>query len=499
LTRAAVPFTVPHFRAWAKNLVLDTGKPWLLEPFQEAFVRDLFLGKPENWLIVPEGNGKTTLIAGLALYHCEYRTRAEVDVAASSRDQGGVLYRQAEGFVLRSPYLHEMIHSPIQEAKGKQKVDLPRFVPLEGYRRINYIDGGRVQIYAADDRTGDGIIPTLALVDELHRHRDMSLYQTWSGKLAKRQGQIVTISTAGVPGSQFEQMRERIRQEGTVTRKGKAFVRAELPSLILHEWAVPEDGDVEDVKLVKAANPLKALTVADLKAKLNKPTMTLHHWRRFVCNLPTRADTAAITEVEWAGAKTTETIPEGVPIWLGLDLGWKWDTTAMVPYWPKDDTMRLLGSATILVPPRDGQMLDPAAVNAALLAIHQRNPVHTVVMDPTAGSGTVAFIQENLGSTIIARPPSAPSQVQEYEAFMESLRDKTLKHTGDQGLTSHAMNAIARVDRFGAARFDRTSPIRNSAAMQEVRVIDALDAAAMVHAQAMVPIEVAAEPWVAFA
>lgn len=181
---AAKPFTFPHFRAWAKNLVLDTGKPWVLEPFQEAFVRDLFLGRPENWLIVPEGNGKTTLIAGLALYHCEYRTRAEVDVAASSRDQGGVLYRQAEGFVLRSPYLHEMIHSPIQEAKGKNKVDLPRFVPLEGYRRINYIDGGRVQIYAADDRTGDGIIPTLALVDELHRHRDMSLYQTWSGKLA---------------------------------------------------------------------------------------------------------------------------------------------------------------------------------------------------------------------------------------------------------------------------------------------------------------------------
>ena len=63
------PFTVEHFRVWARELVLDNGQPWILGAFQEAFADDLFgftrAGIPaECWLIVPEGNGKTTLVAG---------------------------------------------------------------------------------------------------------------------------------------------------------------------------------------------------------------------------------------------------------------------------------------------------------------------------------------------------------------------------------------------------------------------------------------------------
>ena len=42
------------------------------------------------------------------------------------------MYRQAEGFVLRSPHLHELVHNSVQQAKGKLKLDTPRFVPLEG-------------------------------------------------------------------------------------------------------------------------------------------------------------------------------------------------------------------------------------------------------------------------------------------------------------------------------------------------------------------------------
>src|SRR4051794_16752567 len=99
-TAPAAPFTLPHFRQWATDLILDTGESWHLEPFQEAFAEDLFSGVPECWLVVPEGNGKTTLVAGIALYHTEYQPFASVPVAAASREQAEILYRQAEGFVL---------------------------------------------------------------------------------------------------------------------------------------------------------------------------------------------------------------------------------------------------------------------------------------------------------------------------------------------------------------------------------------------------------------
>jgi len=69
----ADPFTLEHFRAWASELVLDTGESWRLEGFQERFLEDLFSGFPEAWLVVGESNGKTTLIAGVALYHSSSR------------------------------------------------------------------------------------------------------------------------------------------------------------------------------------------------------------------------------------------------------------------------------------------------------------------------------------------------------------------------------------------------------------------------------------------
>ena len=141
----------------------------------------------------------------------------------------------------------------------------------------------------------------------------------------------------------------------------------------------------------------------------------------------------------------------------------------------------------MLMPPRDGQQLDPHLIEKALLHIHQRNPIHTVVMDTSFGAGVMAiWITENLGSDIIGRGQTLPQQVEEYERFMEGLRSGWLHHSGDAGLTSHAMNAIARMNRLGATVFDRPNPQRTGGATQDLRVIDALDAAAMVHAQAMV-------------
>ena len=466
------PFTLDHFRVWASALVLDTGEPWYLERFQEAFLSDVFSGKPECWLIVPEGNGKTTLVSGIALYHAEYKPHASVPVAASSREQAEIVYRQAEGFVLRSPRMYETVESPIQKAKGKRKTDVPRFLCLEGYRRINHYQGGRIQVFAADDRTGDGVIPTLGILDEMHRHRDLALYRTWAGKLTKRGGQIVGISTAGEPGSDFEQTRERIRQTADEAVRKGSFVRATSSRMVMHEWAVPEKGNVEDFDLVKSANPFTGVTVDGLREKYASPTMTLQHWRRFVCNLPTRGENAAITEMEWANAAVADPIPQGEPIWLGLDVAWKWDTTAAVPLWWREDDYRQFGVASILVPPRDGSSLDPSAVERAIVEIHQRNPIHTVVMDTNRAEQLGQWIESELGATVVDRPQTNKFAAEDFERFMEALRKGWLHHSGDPGLTSHVLNAIARVLPYGDARFDRPNQTRQSAE-QDRRVIDA--------------------------
>lgn len=460
------PFTIEHFRDWTGRVILDTGNPWELEDFQAAFVEDVFAGIPECWLVIPEGNGKTTLVAGLALYHIQHRQTAWVPVAAASREQAEIAYRQAEGFVVRTRWMKSL------------------FTCLEGYRRIRCDEmGSRIQVFAADDRTGDGVIPTLAVVDELHRHRDLRLYRTWRGKLEKRQGQIVAISTAGEPGSEFEETRERIRQAAGSVRRTKTFVRAASQNLVLHEWALPELGDINDLGLVKKANPFSGITVPLLGRKRESPTMTITHWRRFVCNLPTRSEQAAIQEAEWHDAITDTKIPVGEPIWLGLDVGWKGDTTAAVPYWQRERTFRLFGPAKVLVPPRDGTSLDPNLVKRMLIEIHEVNPIHTVVLSiERAGTMLADWIAEEFGAQVVDRGQTQQYAVQDYESFMEALRNGWLKHAGDSLLTRHVMNGVARTLPDGRAKFER--PSRAESVDQEQRVIDALTAAAAVHATA---------------
>jgi phage terminase large subunit-like protein len=451
---------------------LDTEEPWVLEPFQEKFAADLFSGFPECWLIVPEGNTKTTTLGGLALYHCEHKTSAFVPVAASAREQAEWTYRQAEGFILRTPRLEGL------------------FKPQEGYRRIKYKpDGSRIQVFAADDRTGDGVIPTFALLDELHRHRDLRLYRTWRGKLLKRNGQLATISTAGEPGGEFEETRDRIRQTAAELERDNTFVRAVSGTVVMHEYAVPEDGDVEDMDLVKAANPFSGVTVAALREKRDSPTMTIQHWRRFVCNLPTRSEFAAISEKEWFDAEVEDEIPPGEPVAVGIDLGWKWDTTAIVPLWLRDQQFRLFGHPKILVPPRDGTTTPGWKVEQALLELHERNPIRMVVMDMSAGGVPVAeWIEENIRpDEIIDRGQQNKDAAEDYHSFTDALREGWLKHSGDAEMNRHVLNAIARVLPQGDARFERPVQTRNSSE-QDRRVIDALVAAAMVHC-------VAAQRW----
>lgn len=498
------PFSLDHFRLWAADLVLDNGLRFETELFQELFLDDVFatdpLGLPlytEIWLVVPEENGKTTLISGLALYHAEHRPMASVLVAASSREQGELVYRQGEGFVYRSPALHRMEHSPLKEAKGKRTTLVPRFDCLEGYRRINHHNGGRIQVFAADDRTGDGQLPTLGITEELHRHRDLSLYRTWSGKLGKRDGQLVAISTAGEPGSDFELAREQIRQTATrIDRLPTGGTRYVSGTVVLHEYAVPEDSDVTDMAVVKRANPFSRITEASLAAKFARPTMTLAHWRRFVCNLPTRGDNAAVTEQEWSDAKVDEVIPEGQHVDVGLDVAWKMDTTSAVPLWVRDSEHRLLGPATVLVPPRDGSMLHPDRVKDALREIHDRNPIDTLVMDVHSAADIAAWASDELGCTVVDRAQHNPDHAADFEAFMQALRNGWLKHTGDAGLTRHVLNASLRLLPGGASRFDR--PMQSRTADQERRVIDALTAAAMVHRWATEELdqEEDVEPWV---
>src|SRR5262249_48799246 len=146
---------------------------------------------------------------------------------------------------------------------------------------------------------------------------------------------------------------------------------------------------------------------------------------------------------------------------------------------------RLLGPAEVLTPPRDGSSLDPHEVEARLLEVHKRNPVHTVVMDMSKAEQLAEWIKEEIGAEVVDHGTGNTAAVLDYDRFMEALRNGWLKHTGAPALARHVLTAVARMLPGGETRFDRPSQTRHGA-QQERRVIDALTAASGVHAIAAV-------------
>ena len=73
-----------------------------LEPFQRRILADYFAGTRETLVLLSKKNGKTTLLAALALHHLLVTADAECVIGAASREQAAILFDQAVGFIRRS-------------------------------------------------------------------------------------------------------------------------------------------------------------------------------------------------------------------------------------------------------------------------------------------------------------------------------------------------------------------------------------------------------------
>jgi phage terminase large subunit-like protein len=299
----------------------------------------------------------------------------------------------------------------------------------------------------------------------------------------------VALSTAGEPDSEFEDMRERIRGQADHREylgAHRSHLRAEGQKLVYHEWMVRDQEQARDLAVVKEANPLEHITEEYLAEKL--ASLTLDYgtdWLRLTCNIPTRSSEAAVPEADWDACYSELRIPEGVPIAIGGDFAWLEDTTAIVPLWMKSRSERVFGTPAILQPPGDGMMLDVAEVKAAILEIAERNPIDLAVLDPSKAQDIVQWLSAELGCTVVPRPQTNEFAVDDYNLWMQAVRERTICHDGDPTFRRHVLSAIrARLpgDRY---RFDRPRTLRKARRDQRRIVIDALTAASMVHAAVM--------------
>lgn len=115
-----------------RRLKLEDGSRLRLLPFQRELLHDHFNDTRELVLLVPKRNGKTTLLAALALFHLLVVKEAAVIVVAASREQAALLFDQAVGFIqrsdlddtfaVRSGYREIRLHGPEGPRPEEQRV-----------------------------------------------------------------------------------------------------------------------------------------------------------------------------------------------------------------------------------------------------------------------------------------------------------------------------------------------------------------------------------------
>src|SRR6266540_1578337 len=157
------------FAKFCEKLKIESGAPFRLLSFQRALLADYFGGTRQTVAIIPKKNGKTTLVAALALYHLWNIENADGIVVAASRDQAQKILDQMRMFVRSSDEV-------ARDLKVTQRTIT--------HPKLN----GEIEVRASDVDKVDGVLPTLAIIDELHRHRTAELYGVISDGLLLEAG-----------------------------------------------------------------------------------------------------------------------------------------------------------------------------------------------------------------------------------------------------------------------------------------------------------------------
>ena len=131
------------------------GKPFAVLPWQRRFVRGAFApGASTAALSVARGNGKTTLVAGIACAALDgplMQPRGEVVVVAASFAQGRVAFDHARAFMA----------DKLRDKKAWRIQDTAQVASIE-HRET----GARLRVIGSDPNKAHGLAPHIVLADE---------------------------------------------------------------------------------------------------------------------------------------------------------------------------------------------------------------------------------------------------------------------------------------------------------------------------------------------
>lgn len=430
-----------QFAAFCETLTLTNGNPMKLEGFQRKMLGDYFAGVRELVIVIPKKNGKTTLLAALALHHLLTTDDADCVIVANSSLQAMKLFDEAKGFVQRNEELAEQLRV------------------LRGYREIRRKDPedpdnpkvfiGTIKVLAADADTADGWGGTLALFDELHRAKDGELYGVLFDGLGPRSGQLITISTAGeTEDSPLGNIRKKAYEHGV--EKDGAYRYTTTGAFSMHEWALEPTDDRDDLELVKTANPATWMTLKLLKERKESFGMTPHRWARFACGVWGLGGEPAFDAEVWESLQEEGQPEAGRKITLGFDGARRRDGTGLVGCDVDTGHLFVLGYWQKPADADDSWEAPESEVDQAVDYAFETWDVWRLYGDPPFWESALDRWAGDYGARKVIRwwTNRIKQTAMALRGFRNDMRPEEMSHDGDPKLAEHIRNAVRQETRM---------------------------------------------------
>lgn len=321
------------------------------QPFRSQPAQDFIIGSLFGWMRLSEdhgevrrfrrayieqgkGNGKSPLAGGIGLYGltADGEPGAEIYAAGATKDQAGILFRDAVKMVGQSPELAKRLKA---SGGAGREYNLAYLAKGSFFRPIS----------REAKRTGSGPRPHMALCDEVHEHPDRGVMEMLErGFKFRRQPLLLMITNSGSDRNSVcweeHEHAVKVAAGNYNARSDDAAYLGEVIDDTTFSYICaldPKDNPLEDPSCWVKANPLLGVTiteeylagvVAQAKAMPGKLNGIL---RLHFCTW-TDAETAWMTRASLEPCIVDfEPLDEhaGKPVFLGADLSQVKDITAL--------------------------------------------------------------------------------------------------------------------------------------------------------------------------
>jgi len=320
------------------------GKPFILQPWQQAIVANLFGWKRpdgrrryrEAFIFVPRKCGKSEMAGGLGnlLAFCDNEPAAQVYCAAADREQARLVFTAARTMVMN------------ESALARRAKIYTNAIVVEATNSV-------LKVISAEAYSKHGVNAHGIIIDELHAQPNRDLVDVLVTSVgARRQPLIVYITTADFDRDSI--CNEKYEYACRV-RDGVVDDPAFLPVI----YEATHDDDWTDPAVWAKANPNLGVSVSmeylerECRRAQEIPTYE-NTFKRLHLNLRTQQDVRWLRLEDWDACDDVvdEAALAGRECYAGLDLSTTTDISALVLVFPDGSPASGAGGGTVTLLPR---------------------------------------------------------------------------------------------------------------------------------------------------